>query len=442
MQIIIIVIANYIKPLCSNEFSIKDTQTFPQLLRDSPPLKADEEYVSYDVDSLFTNIPLMETIEYIIKQIYTENKLPKICSKLIFKRLLIKITTECTFLFNNNFYKQIDGCSMGGPISVTLSDIFMIKMENDVVIPTKPIFYFRYVDDIINKRSKNKCDDLFIKLNSYHSKIKLTIEENPSKFLDTNIILKNNNVTTQVHRKIHKLPIPWQSKVPKRYKRNSILSDLYRSKRIASDFNLEVKHIKSKFFKANYPTRFTDSVIRDFNNKPASINDSIDMIIPPYLFEEKPPFILIEIPFCESNEACAKRFLVKLHDFTKHQFNFAIKWKTRKVKSLFKLKDQNIHPSCKIYKGECSCGEVYIGETKRNVEVRWAEHNNPLYTSEPALHLNKNITHSFVWSILCQAPSNTRIRKNLEASYIALLRPSLNDQLDFNKLNLFRNGVT
>ena len=64
------------------------------------------------------------------------------------------------------------------------------------------------------------------------------------------------------------------------------------------------------------------------------------MIIPPYLFEEKPPYILIEIPFCESNEVCAKRFLVKLHDFTKHQFNFAIKWKTRKVKSLFKLKDQ------------------------------------------------------------------------------------------------------
>ena len=33
-----------------------------------------EEYVSYDVDSLFTNIPAAETIEYIIHQIYTEKK--------------------------------------------------------------------------------------------------------------------------------------------------------------------------------------------------------------------------------------------------------------------------------------------------------------------------------------------------------------------------------
>ena len=41
---------------------------------------------------------------------------------------------------------------MGGPLSVTFSDIFMIKMENDIVIPTKPIFYCRYVDDIYNRR--------------------------------------------------------------------------------------------------------------------------------------------------------------------------------------------------------------------------------------------------------------------------------------------------
>ena len=33
---------------------------------------------------------------------------------------------------------------MGGPSSVTFCDIFMIKMENDKVIPTKPIFYRRY----------------------------------------------------------------------------------------------------------------------------------------------------------------------------------------------------------------------------------------------------------------------------------------------------------
>ena len=40
------------------------------------------------------------------------------------------------------------------------------------------------------------------------------------------------------------------------------------------------------------------------------------------------------------------------------------------------------------------------------------------------------------------APTNTRIRKNLEAALIALKRPSLNDQLDSNQLILFRYDVT
>ena len=49
---------------------------------------------TYDVQSLFTNIPLKETIDYILEQIYFHNKLPAICRKLIFCRLVEKITTE------------------------------------------------------------------------------------------------------------------------------------------------------------------------------------------------------------------------------------------------------------------------------------------------------------------------------------------------------------
>ena len=41
---------------------------------------------------------------------------------------------------------------MGGPLSFTFSDIYMVKMENDVVIPSKPIFYHRFVHDIYSRR--------------------------------------------------------------------------------------------------------------------------------------------------------------------------------------------------------------------------------------------------------------------------------------------------
>ena len=117
-----------------------------------------------------------------------ENKLPMLCLKLIFKRLLLKLTTENTFMLNSNFYKQVDGCSMGGPLSVTFSDTYMTKTERKVAEPTKPQFYKRFVDDVINKRYKYQPDNLFQALSSNHTKIKYTIEVDPDKFLDTKII--------------------------------------------------------------------------------------------------------------------------------------------------------------------------------------------------------------------------------------------------------------
>ena len=121
--------------MCINEYNIKDTLQFPQLLKDLPPLKNHEEYVSYDVESSFTNIPLKETIDYVLEQIYVHNKLAIICRKLIFRRLLEKITTENSFQLNSKFFRQTDGCAMGGLLSVTLSDIWMVKMENNIVMP-------------------------------------------------------------------------------------------------------------------------------------------------------------------------------------------------------------------------------------------------------------------------------------------------------------------
>ena len=79
------VISNYLKPLCINEYSIKDTLQFVQLSKDLSPLKDHENCVSYGVESLFTNIPLKETIDYILEQIYVHNKQPIICSKLIIR---------------------------------------------------------------------------------------------------------------------------------------------------------------------------------------------------------------------------------------------------------------------------------------------------------------------------------------------------------------------
>ena len=66
-------------------YSINDTQKFPNMLSSIPPLPDDEEDASYDVESLFTNIPIQDTINYVTKQIYVHKKLTPICSKLTFR---------------------------------------------------------------------------------------------------------------------------------------------------------------------------------------------------------------------------------------------------------------------------------------------------------------------------------------------------------------------
>ena len=56
------------------------------------------------------------------------------------------------------------------------------------------------------------------------------------------------------------------------------------------------------------------------------------------------------------------------------------------------------------------------------------------------VHVEKK--HYFNWRILCNAPSNARTCKNTEAFFIAIMRPSLNEETDSNALILFKNGVT
>ena len=48
----------------------------------------------------------------------------------------------------NRFYQQTEGCKMGNPLYVTFSDIYMVKPQNEIVVPLKPTFYRRYVHDI------------------------------------------------------------------------------------------------------------------------------------------------------------------------------------------------------------------------------------------------------------------------------------------------------
>ena len=219
-------------------------------------------------------------------------------------------------------------------------------MENDVVIPSKPIFYCRFNNDIY-KRRKLGFNVLFDRLNNYYLNIKLTIEVNPSTLLDTKLININGAYKFNICRKNTKLPSPWTFKTSKRYKLNTINGNLLRLKRISSNFDEEISLMKEKFRKTNYPLRFINSVVNEFQKGKKCGDESF--IVPPSFLEITKPFIFVEIPYCELNEIKSKHFLKKFHKFTDNSFRIVITWKTTNIRSLFPLKDKNDYKSCIVF---------------------------------------------------------------------------------------------
>ena len=68
-----------LKPLTTNESTVKDSFHFPEEIVDQ---QHDLFMGSLDVDSLFTNIPLEETIEICTNKLFTESETAEDLSKL------------------------------------------------------------------------------------------------------------------------------------------------------------------------------------------------------------------------------------------------------------------------------------------------------------------------------------------------------------------------
>ena len=203
---------------------------------------------------------------------------------------------------------------------------------------------------------------------------------------------------------------------------------------IFSCLNDEIFKIRQKFLNADYPRWFINRVIEQFNDKLSEkSNEKDDYILPTDFFEIKKQVILIEVPYCEKNETSSKCILKNFLELTNALYEIKIKWITKKMRNLFHLKSKNPHPAGTIYNGVCTCKENYIGETKRNVETQWEKHSDINNISEPSRHLKSNPTHAFPWKVLMTVPINDSFRKNLEVSFIALSRRSLNEQIDSKK---------
>ena len=129
---------------------IRDSFAFVKELLSLPISMSQYKMVSFDITSLYTNIPLNETIDIIINHLYNGNIKPPSTREEDMRRLLVYAAKESHFLFDGKLYQQIDGVSMGSPLAPILAEIFLQDFEKKHSSSFKNmgiLYWKRYVDD-------------------------------------------------------------------------------------------------------------------------------------------------------------------------------------------------------------------------------------------------------------------------------------------------------
>ena len=165
--------------------------------------------VSFDVISLFTNVPLKETIEIVIDYLYADTINVMHVDKKIFRRLVYFATQE-VFRFNEKLYKLVDGVIIGNPLGPTLANFFLGHLEKKLFAnlennsPMLRKLYIIFVDNVHAVfANTNSCLRFFLVtsiLNFQHHDIRFTMEKTNKtlNFLDVKIELNDVGLNTCV----------------------------------------------------------------------------------------------------------------------------------------------------------------------------------------------------------------------------------------------------
>ena len=455
-------LAKYLVPVLSalttNKFVVKDSFTFATDVR-----KQNHKLVmtSYDVDSLFTNIPLDETIDICIRKLFGRKRTFNGFSKADFKQLLQYAVKDSLLTFNGQYYIQCDGVAMGSPLGPTLANIFLCHWEEIWLqkCPKQfaPLYYKRYVDDtFVLFTSADHIKKFDVYLNSRHNNMSFTheVEENNClSFLDVLVVKENDAFSTSLYRKptFSGLYTNYYSYIGEKYKKGLIFCLLFRIFEFSmtwDKFHAEVKYMKELFRKNSYPEHFIDKCIKYFLDKKISPTQQ-DLV--------KKQELKIVLPFMGKFSNEVKTKISKLASEFLINTKVNVIWNSpRKLRTLFAFKDKlPMRLRSKIlYRYTCNrCNSIYIGKSKRHFLVRTYEHlglslrtgkkytYNPNNTNNSAIldHINQSINCNGSldnFEIIGKAKNDFFLQIK-EALLIKRFKPCLNNKDKSIPLELF-----
>ena len=369
-----------LEPLTKDDFTVKDSFTVTNNIQ---TVSADGYMTSFDIDSLFTNIPLDETIDICCDKLFANCDSVQNLSKSQFREMLELATKDSFIAFNGNYYQQVDGVAMGSPLGPTLANVFLCHHEeswlNQCSSDIRPVCFLRYVDDIfVLFRSGHQVNDFHNYINSQHPNMRFTIEresEDCLPFLDVHVRRVNSVFVTSVFRKptFSGVFTNYGSFIPELYKRNLVSTLLFRSFTLCSDWvsiHNEILVIKDTLKRNAFPESLLNDMVKSFLNKVLG-----GPITPEISTKEKFDIIL---PFLGNISGRTKKRITRLFQnyLPQCKINFVFRSKTR-LSSLLSFKDKLpfLLNAGIIYKYTCSrCNSTYVGKTKRHIKKRYCEH--------------------------------------------------------------------
>ena len=138
-------LSNLLQPHIPSEYVALDTFTF---VREINGLFMEGKFmVSFDAESLFTNIPLSECIDLVVDYITKGNPGIKLSTSDL-KRLWLFATTETHFFFKGTYYDQVNGVAVSSPLGPVLANLFIGHHEKiwlEQYRDSQVLFYRRYV---------------------------------------------------------------------------------------------------------------------------------------------------------------------------------------------------------------------------------------------------------------------------------------------------------
>ena len=155
------------------------------------PIEDDEIMVSFDVTSLYTNIPITDTLNIIKDYVNSDDQFIRktAINQDKFLDLVHLVLTTTWYTFNSQFYPQIDGVAMGGPASSTTSEIYMQTYERAAITTAlhPPKIWEQFVDDVHSILKRTHLENFLHKENA---RIKQVLKKNGYREIIINKIFR------------------------------------------------------------------------------------------------------------------------------------------------------------------------------------------------------------------------------------------------------------